>query len=62
MPAYRVTYQIDVDADTPREAARRVDDYMQRGIRCFEPIFDMTNNDTGESTTIDLEDYRDTDH
>jgi len=58
MPTYTVTYQIDVDDDTPLEAARRVDDYMQRGIRCFEPVFEVIDNDTGESTSIDLEDYR----
>jgi len=58
MPSYIVTYQIDVDDDTPLEAARRVDGYLQRGIRCFEPVFFITDPDTLESTTIDLEDYK----
>jgi hypothetical protein len=58
MPSYRVTYQIEVDRETPLEAARQVDDYMQRGIRCFEPIFFITDTDSLETFTIDLEDYR----
>ena len=58
MPSYRVTYQIEVDRDTPLEAARQVDDYMQRCIRCFEPVFFITDTDSLETFTIDLEDYR----
>jgi len=55
---YHVIYEIEVEAETPLEAARRVDDYMQRGIRSYEPCFFLRDQMTGETFTVDLEDYK----
>lgn len=60
MSAYRVTYVIEVEAETPLEAARRVDDYMQRGIRSYEPYFKVLDLLTGKESSVDLENYRQT--
>lgn len=55
---YQVIYEIEVEAETPLEAARKVDDYMQRGIRSYEPFFLLRDQLTGETFHIDLEDYK----
>jgi hypothetical protein len=55
MASYLVTYQIDIDADTPLQAARVADDYMQRENRAFSPVFSIINSETGESCVIDLD-------
>ena len=55
---YRVTYEIDIEAETPLEAARIADDYMQRGTRSYEPFFKLLDRETGETFRIDLEEYK----
>ena len=55
MSSYRVCYEIDIEADTPLEAARITDDYMQRENRAFEPSFFIINSKTGESCVVDLD-------
>jgi hypothetical protein len=56
MPFYRVTYAIEVEADTPLEAAKLVDDYMQRGYRSYAPYFDVRDQLEGKEWGVDLED------
>ena len=56
MPSsYRVAYEIDIEAETPLEAALIADDYMQRESRAFEPAFFVTDSETGESCLVDLD-------
>jgi hypothetical protein len=58
MTTYRVLYEIEVEAETPLEAARLVDDYMQRDVRSYEPYFHIMDLLTGKESSIDLEDYK----
>ena len=55
MPSYLVVYEIDIEAETPLEAAFITDDYMQRENRAFEPAFFIINSKTGESCIVDLD-------
>lgn len=55
---YHVIYEIDIEAETPLQAARIADDYMQRGIRSYEPFFQLRDQLTGETFSIDLEEHK----
>jgi hypothetical protein len=55
---YHVVYEIEVEAETPLEAARIADDYIQRGTRSYEPFFLLRDQLTGETFYIDLEEYK----
>ena len=58
MTRWRVEYEIDFDegdgVTTPLDAARAVFD-MLREPASYAPVFTVTNVDTGEQETIDLE-------
>ena len=55
MPSYRLIYKIDIEAETPLEAAHITDDYMQRENRAFKPSFFIINSKTGEQCIVDLD-------
>lgn len=49
MPLYRVTWTIDIDADDPRMAAERAENYMNTdGAR----VYDVTEHKRGARTTF----------
>lgn len=63
MPDYTVKWEIDLEADTPREAAERALEYIldvQGMVRVFEvthypdPSEDESALFPGETTTVDL--------
>jgi hypothetical protein len=55
MPSYRVSYEIDIEEDTPLEAALQAECLMQRENRAFGPSFLVVNSKTGESCVVDLD-------
>lgn len=55
MPSYRVRCEIDIEAETPLEAAYSADFYMQQGNRNYSPCFSIINSETGESCLVDLD-------
>ena len=56
MPEYRVTWEIDVDGDTPTHAAREAEKYQKRkGSR----VFSVRNADSGSERRVDLDYYLD---
>lgn len=62
MPAYRVIWEIDIDADSPLEAAKQARKY-QLDPESTSTIFDITDR-AGKQTQIDLmtaEDNKETD-
>lgn len=52
MPTYRVVWEIDIDADSPREAAQRALE-MQRDPESTALVFD-TFVEGGAKRTVDL--------
>jgi hypothetical protein len=54
MPTYKLEYTIEVDADTPLEAARVVDGYMQQRQRIYGPYFHVTDTHSGKEWEVDL--------
>lgn len=50
---YRVMYEIDVEANSPMEAALRAEQYMRNGH--YRPSLVVRDIDTDISVTIDLE-------
>ena len=55
MPSYRVVYEIDIEEDTPLEAALQAEFLMQRENRAFWPSFFVVNSRTCDSCIVDLE-------
>lgn len=53
MPEYLIEYRINIDADTPLEAALKAESYM-RAAGSYRPVLEVTA-DQGNSTTEDLE-------
>jgi hypothetical protein len=51
MTSYVVTWTIDVEADTPQEAAQLARDYQRPGTTAV--VFDVTDQ-SGETTSVDL--------
>lgn len=53
MNRYLVTWQIDIEADTPREAARLALD-VQRDHTSIALVFDVRQDGEDEATRVDL--------
>ena len=56
MTSYRVTYEIDIEADSPLNAAKLADWFMQKENRHFDPVFDVIDGDNDREFKVDLED------
>jgi len=54
MSAYRVIWEIDVEADSPVEAAREALD-IQRDVDSTATFFEVTDKTLHVTTSIDLE-------
>jgi hypothetical protein len=54
---YKVTWEIELDADTPLAAAQEAAEYM-RDEGGFDPFFTVRGED-GVESEIDMEAYRD---
>lgn len=52
MPTYTVQYEIEVDADTPIEAAIKIRNWL-RDPKSYEPQFEVID-ETGGTTRVDL--------
>ena len=52
MNSYRVSWEIDIDADTPREAAQKALD-IQRDKESIATVFDVTG-ESGSQSRVDL--------
>lgn len=61
MPLYRVTWEIDIDAETPREAAEIARAY-QLNPNSTATVFDVFQAGTTPIETIDLQETRDEVH
>jgi spore germination protein YaaH len=55
MPEYRVIWEIDLDADSPEDAAREAA-RIQRDPGSFAPYFTVRDKD-GVETEVDMEDF-----
>jgi len=53
MNTYRVTWEIDIEADTPEEAALQAREYQIMPDSCAT-CFTVTDRDTGKETPVDL--------
>ena len=53
MKTYRVTWEIDIDANSPYEAASRALE-IQRDPGSTATVFDVTDRDTGKETQWDV--------
>jgi len=53
MTTYKVTYEIEVEANSHIAAAKEVGKYMQNGF--YQPFLTVTNTKTGKSKDIDLD-------
>jgi len=53
MPAYLVEWSIDIDAETPEEAAKLALE-VQRDPESQGLFFEVTDDKTGECVTVDL--------
>lgn len=54
MNGYRIIWEIDLDADDPREAAKKALAYIGNPDSLAH-IFDVTDDFTGQMTRIDLD-------
>lgn len=59
MPSFVVEWTIDIDADTPREAAQKALD-IQRRVGSSAVVFSLTD-ENGEQEKIDLDEHEDDD-
>lgn len=50
---YIVTWKIDMETDTPEEAAARAL-ICQRDPQSTATVFEVTDKDTGETVTVDI--------
>jgi len=57
MPAYRITWEIDIDADSPREAAEQAL-IIHRNPESIATVFDVTD-EGGHTERIDLDEAED---
>jgi hypothetical protein len=53
---YRVTYEIDVDAETAMEAALAAEQAMKHGH--YRPFLTVRNESTHVSTSVDLDEEK----
>lgn len=53
MAKFKVTYEIEVTADTAVDAAREVEDILKNGN--YRPFLVVSCEETGEEVEIDLE-------
>lgn len=53
MPLYRVTWEIDIEADTPRDAAEEALT-VQRNPESIATVFDVSIDGAPTTTRIDL--------
>lgn len=53
MPEYRVCWEIDVEADSPREAAEKARDYQRHGKACH--VYDVYLQGTENGEVVDLD-------
>lgn len=56
MISYRVVYWIDIEADSPLDAAKSADWLMQEQNRHFKPAFSVIDMDADRQFKVDLED------
>ena len=56
MNSYRITYEIDIEADSPLDAAKSADWFMQKENRHFKPVFTVIDGDADRQFKVDLED------
>ena len=52
---YRVTYEIDVEADDPTSPAKEADFTMQKYNRAWDPVFKVENRTTNQRYFVDLD-------
>lgn len=52
MTEYRIRYEIDIEAETPLEAAREAYECM-RSPESMLPILEVFENDSGQLTLVD---------
>ena len=57
MPEYHVTWEIDLDAESPREAAEKAL-HIHRNPESIATVFDVTD-ETGHTERIDLDEAED---
>jgi hypothetical protein len=53
MTTYSITWEIEIDAKTPEEAARKVLE-IQRDPASIATVFDVYDNKDGNCTRVDL--------
>jgi len=58
MAEYNVTWTIQIEADSAREAAKKALE-IQRDFFSTATVFEVNRDDNGESETIDLEELTD---
>ena len=55
MNSYRVTYEIDIEADSPLDAAKSADWFMQKENRTYAPFFRVKETAVDRTFDVDLE-------
>jgi len=55
MPSYRITWEIDVDADSPREAAHRARE-IQLDPEAWVGCFEIREDGSDEVLRVDIDD------
>ena len=55
MTSYRITYEIDIEADSPEDAARAADWFMQEENRTYAPFFKVKETVADRTFDVDLE-------
>ncbi len=53
MPSYHITWEIDIDADSPREAAEEAQ-RIQRDPTSLATVFTVQEHDTTKAVQVDL--------
>ena len=53
MPEYKVEWRIEIEADSPREAAQKALE-IQRNPHSIATVFHVSRNDDGEVEIVDL--------
>lgn len=54
MPEYRVTWEMDIEADTPQDAAKQARQY-QLDPTAIVGVFDVRDHATGAQHRVDLD-------
>lgn len=52
MSTYRILWEVDIEADTPEEAARKAQEWMDEGDTGW--VYDVKDMKTGETVSIDM--------